>query len=273
MEHRARKRFGQNFLHDPGVIHRILAAIDPKPGQRLVEIGPGQGALTRGLLTAAGQLDAVELDRDLIEPLQTRCAGLGTLRLRQADALKFDFRPLAAPGEPLRLIGNLPYNVSTPLLFHLLDQAEVIQDMHFMLQKEVVARMAAPPGDKTYGRLSLMLQIRCQVQPLFIVGPGAFRPAPQVESALVRLIPHPTPPYPLQDPAWFAALVAQAFSQRRKTLGRSLRGLVEEAELRGIGIDPVARPEQVSVAEFVALANATVAPAPMDRPGHPSTPH
>jgi 16S rRNA (adenine1518-N6/adenine1519-N6)-dimethyltransferase len=262
MEAPTRKRFGQNFLHDRGIVGQILATVAPQPGERLVEIGPGRGALTPGLLAAAGRMDAVELDRDLIAPLRALCAGIGTLALHQADALRFDFCALAGPGERLRLVGNLPYNISTPLLFHLLDQADCIQDMHFMLQREVVERMAAGPGSKVYGRLSLMLQTRCQVTPLFQVGPGAFRPAPQVDSAFVRLVPYREPPFPIRDPALFAALVAQAFSQRRKTLARSLRERVPAELIQACGIDPRARPEELSIASFVALANAVTEMAP-----------
>ena len=184
--HRPRKRFGQHFLHDPQVIARIVAAIHPVPGEQLVEIGPGLGALTRPLLQAARELDVVELDRDLLEPLQTRCAGLGTLRIHQADALAFDFARLRGEGPRLRVAGNLPYNISTPLLFHLLAQSEQIHDLHFMLQQEVVERMAAGPGEDAYGRLSVMLQYRCQVEALFTVGPDAFQPPPRVWSAVVR---------------------------------------------------------------------------------------
>jgi 16S rRNA (adenine1518-N6/adenine1519-N6)-dimethyltransferase len=182
MEHRARKRFGQNFLHDPLVIDRIHAAIDARPGERLVEIGPGQGAITARLLTRAGALDVIELDRDLIEPLRQRLGGLGELRIHNADALDFDLRALAdteAQSASLRLVGNLPYNISTPLLFHFLDQLDVLRDLHLMLQKEVVDRIVAEPGDKTYGRLSVMVQSRCQATSLFRIGPGAFKPAPR----------------------------------------------------------------------------------------------
>ena len=190
--HRPRKRFGQHFLHDPQVISRIIAAICPQPGARLVEIGPGLGALTRPLLQAAGELEVVELDRDLLEPLQSRCAGLGTLRIHQADALQFDFAALRGDGPKLRVAGNLPYNISTPLLFHLLDQAEHLHDLHFMLQQEVVKRLAAGPGDDAYGRLSVMVQYRCRVEALFNVGPGAFQPPPKVWSAVVRMVPRET---------------------------------------------------------------------------------
>jgi 16S rRNA (adenine1518-N6/adenine1519-N6)-dimethyltransferase len=261
MSHIPRKRFGQNFLHDPRVIQRIVAAVNPQPGEHLVEIGPGQGAITVHLLDAAGRLEAVELDRDLIEPLKAKCAGHGEFIVHQGDALKFDFCALAGDGRPLRLVGNLPYNVSTPLLFHFLDQAECIADMHFMLQKEVVDRMAAAPGSKTYGRLSVMLQARCRVTPLFDIGPGAFTPPPKVDSAIVRLVPHAEPPFPIDDPALFARLVAQAFAQRRKTLRKSLQKLVPAEAFTQAGIDPGERPEQLAPADFARLSNAAGATA------------
>ena len=259
MPHRARKRFGQNFLHDPGVIQRIVTAIAPRPGQHLVEIGPGRGAITRLLLEAAGRLDAVELDRDLIEPLTRECAGLGRLEIVSADALRFDFCGLAKAGERLRLVGNLPYNISTPLLFHLLGQKRCSEDMHFMLQKEVVERMAAEPGSKTFGRLSVMLQVHCEVIPLFDIGPGAFHPAPKVVSSLVRLLPWTEPPHAIADPDGFARLVNQAFSQRRKTLRNSLRDWLAPERMQQLGIDPGQRPERLDVTDFVRLANAHAA--------------
>ncbi|MEZ5541979.1 MAG: 16S rRNA (adenine(1518)-N(6)/adenine(1519)-N(6))-dimethyltransferase RsmA [Pseudomonadota bacterium] len=254
MTHRPRKRFGQNFLHDPGIIAKILTAIAPQPGERLVEIGPGQGAITLPLLQAAGSLTVIEIDRDLIEPLRTRCRTAGELTIHNTDALRFDFCSLAdAAG--LRIIGNLPYNISTPLLFHLLDQSRCIHDMHFMLQREVVERMAASPGSGQYGRLSVMLQYRCQVCPLFTIGPGAFTPAPKVESAFVRLLPYAQAPVAVSDPALFARLVQQAFAQRRKTLRNTLRGLLEAEAIRAVGIDPAARAETLDLSDFAALAN------------------
>jgi 16S rRNA (adenine1518-N6/adenine1519-N6)-dimethyltransferase len=253
--HRARKRFGQNFLHDPGIIRRIVESIAPRPGQRIVEIGPGQGAITKELLRITGELDAVELDRDLLEPLAQNCGALGKLRIHSADALKFDFCQLAAPDKPLRVVGNLPYNISTPLLFHLLEQSSCIQDMHFMLQKEVVERMAAQPGSKVYGRLSVMLQLACEVTPLFDIGPGAFKPAPKVDSAFVRLTPYKQPPIQINDPELFARLVTQAFSQRRKTLRNNLRELVSAEAMQSIGIDPGLRAERLELADFAALTN------------------
>ncbi|WP_133513147.1 16S rRNA (adenine(1518)-N(6)/adenine(1519)-N(6))-dimethyltransferase RsmA [Candidatus Thiosymbion oneisti] len=255
MEHRPRKRFGQNFLHDPNTIRRILSVVDPRPGERLVEIGPGRGAITTGLLRAAGRLDVVELDRDLIEPLARRCTGLGELTIHNADALAFDLCVLY-PHERLRLVGNLPYNLSTPLLFRFLDQADGIRDMHFMLQRELVERIAAGPGSKVYGRLSVMIQVYCRAEPLFRVGPGAFAPVPKVDSACVRLTPHRPLPYPVRDPACLSRLVTQAFGQRRKTLRNSLRGLVDPQLLRAQGLHPGQRAEELSVEAFVRLANA-----------------
>ncbi|PVV05614.1 MAG: 16S rRNA (adenine(1518)-N(6)/adenine(1519)-N(6))-dimethyltransferase [gamma proteobacterium symbiont of Ctena orbiculata] len=253
--HRARKRFGQNFLHDPGIIQRIVQAIAPQPGENLVEIGPGQGAITTELLTLVGQMHAIELDRDLVTPLAQHCASLGELQIHNSDALQFDFSQLAEAGRPLRVVGNLPYNISTPLLFHLLDQSDQILDMHFMLQKEVVDRMAAAPGSKTYGRLSVMLQARAEVNSLFNIGPGAFNPPPKVESAFVRLRPSKPSAYRVDDWPLFSKLVSQAFSQRRKTLRNSLSKILTADTIRAADIDPGSRAEQLSVAEFVKLAN------------------
>lgn len=252
--HRARKRFGQNFLHDPGIIRRIIENIAPRPEQRIIEIGPGQGAITKELLRITGKLDAVELDRDLLEPLARTCGPYGELHIHNADALKFDFCQLATPDQPLRIVGNLPYNISTPLLFHLLGQANCIQDMHFMLQKEVVERMAAQPGSKAYGRLSVMLQIACEVTPLFDIGPGAFKPAPKVDSAFVRLLPHREPPIQIENLELFTKLVTQAFSQRRKTLRNNLRDLVSAEAMTSRGIDPGLRAERLELEDFATLA-------------------
>ncbi|HDK37858.1 MAG TPA: 16S rRNA (adenine(1518)-N(6)/adenine(1519)-N(6))-dimethyltransferase RsmA [Thiolapillus brandeum] len=255
MVHRARKRFGQNFLHDPHVIDRIIRAILPTREDHLVEIGPGQGAITGQLLAMTDKLDAVELDRDLVTMLGNKYADYPEFRLHSGDALKFDFCQLAAAGEKLRIIGNLPYNISTPLLFHLLENAQCLQDMHFMLQKEVVERMAAEPGSKTYGRLSVMLQAYCQVQMLFPIGPGAFLPPPKVESAFVRLIPYQNPPFPIDHPERFAQLVSLAFSQRRKTLRNTLKGQVSPEAMENCGIDPGSRAEQLGVEQFACLSN------------------
>ena len=252
--HQPRKRFGQNFLHDPQVIQRIVSAIAPQPGDHMVEIGPGQGALTLPLLECAGNMDAIELDRDLIAPLRTNATLVGELRIHQSDALRFDFDQLF-PGEAIRVVGNLPYNISTPLLFHLLASVNHIQDMHFMLQKEVVNRITASPGSKAYGRLSVMIQYRCRVASLFIVGSGAFTPPPKVDSAIVRLIPHQTPPIQVDDETIFAQLVTQSFSQRRKTLRNTLKGLLSADEISAAGVDPTQRAETLDLTAFAALAN------------------
>lgn len=261
MSHRPRKRFGQNFLHDQGVIERILSHVAPEPGQRLVEIGPGQGALTRGLLQRVGELDAIELDRDLLEPLRRLCAPLGTLRLHNADALAFDFRSLRTDERRLRVVGNLPYNISTPLLFHLVDQADAIEDMHFMLQKEVVERMAAGPGSKTYGRLSVMLQVSCEVTPLFDIGPESFDPPPKVDSSLVRLRPLAHPALGADELAGFSGFLATAFGQRRKTLRNNLKGLLDGERIGALGIDPGARTETLGVDDLIRLYRAARHPA------------
>jgi len=249
----ARKRFGQNFLHSPGVIARIVATLAPAAGQALVEIGPGHGALTGPVLERAGALTAIELDRDLADELTQRFAPRG-LALISADALRFDFRTLAPPGGRLRVFGNLPYNISTPLLFHLLGQRAVIEDMLFMLQREVVDRMAAAPGDDDYGRLTVMLQYACEVEALFVVPPGAFSPAPKVQSRIVQLTPYATLPHPAADEQRFAELVQRAFAQRRKTLRNALRHLLDEADLLAAGIDPGARAETLDLAAFAGLA-------------------
>lgn len=253
--HRPRKRFGQNFLHDPAVIERIVAAVAPRPGEALVEIGPGRGALTFPLLARTGRLDVVELDRDLIPPLQERAREYGELVVHAADALRFDFCRLAPEPRSLRLVGNLPYNISTPLLFHVLDGLACVRDMHFMLQKEVVERMAAAPGGGDYGRLSVMVQMRCRVEPLFPIRPGAFSPPPKVDSLFVRLLPREAPPAPVADFRDLGELVTRAFGQRRKTLRNALKGLVQEADIEACGIDPGVRPERLSLKEFAALGN------------------
>lgn len=256
---RARKRFGQHFLHDPGVLARIVAAIDPRPGQRIVEIGPGPGALSRPLLERCRRLEVIEIDRDVIPELQKRCAGVGELVVHQSDVLEFDIAALHGGGAPLRICGNLPYNISTPLLFYLLESQAVIADMHFMLQKEVVDRIVAKPGNKIYGRLTVMLAAACTSEALFRVGRGAFQPPPAVDSAVVRLIPHATEPFPMPDRARFARVVAAAFSMRRKTLRNSLRGLAGPEAFAAAGIAADRRPETLSPAEFAKLA---IQPAP-----------
>ncbi|MCL7943203.1 16S rRNA (adenine(1518)-N(6)/adenine(1519)-N(6))-dimethyltransferase RsmA [Marinobacter sp. ATCH36] len=252
--HQARKRFGQNFLHDPGVIERIIRAINPKPDEALVEIGPGLGALTEEMLAVNPGLQVVELDRDLIPVLRTKFFNYPEFRIHEADALKFDFGKLV-DSKPLRIIGNLPYNISTPLIFHLLGHSGVVQDMHFMLQKEVVQRMGAVPGDNNYGRLGIMTQYFCRVQPLFEVGPGAFRPAPKVDSAIVRLVPHETLPHPAKDYKLLQAVVRTAFSARRKTLRKALAGMITVQQLNSIGINDGLRPENLGLPEYVAIAD------------------
>lgn len=252
---RPKKRFGQHFLHDRGVVQRILDALDPRAGETLVEIGPGPGALTRPLLDRITHLHAVELDRDLAAQLREDYS-TDQLTVHEIDALKFDFCALAAATTKLRIVGNLPYNISTPLLFHLLDQGHCIGDMLFMLQKEVVTRMAAAPGNKDYGRLSVMLQWRVRVEKLFDVKPGAFTPPPKVDSTVVRLTPHPTPPVSVQDAASFAQVVQASFAQRRKTLRNNLKGLIPAETISALGIEPERRAETLSLAEFAALANS-----------------
>ena len=252
MAHQARKRFGQNFLHDANIIQKIVDAIAPHNGDHLVEIGPGQAALSIPLLQATGAIDAVELDRDLLPILEEKCAPYGNINLHNADALKFDFAGLKTDERQLRLVGNLPYNISTPILFHLLEQRTVIQDMHFMLQKEVVDRMAASPGNKTYGRLSVMLQACCTVEQLFDIGPGAFKPAPKVDSSIVRLTPHTDSN--INDEQTFAEIVTRSFAQRRKTLRNNLKGLLDEGQIKQASIDPGTRAETLHIEDFQRLA-------------------
>jgi 16S rRNA (adenine1518-N6/adenine1519-N6)-dimethyltransferase len=254
MNHLPRKRFSQNFLQDPNIITRIIDAIAPQKGEHFVEIGPGLGALTKPLLTRIGQLDAIELDRDLIVPLQQTCANAGTLNLTNQDALTVDFSAMAQQPHSLRIVGNLPYQISTPLLFHLIEHITAIRDLHFMLQKEVVDRMAAEPGNKVYGRLSVMIQYHFAVQRLFLVPPGAFYPQPKVTSAIVRLRPQPAPVL-AKNYALFSEIVKQAFNYRRKTLHNSLHNQVDNVTLTALGIDPASRAEQLSVSDFVRIAN------------------
>lgn len=250
--HRARKRFGQHFLTDPGVIDEIIRSIHPTKDDIVVEIGPGQGAITEALASNAGHLHAVELDRDLVAKLRRRYDGNANVTIHEADALTFDFSTL---GDKLRIVGNLPYNISTPLLFHLLQYRELILDMHFMLQKEVVDRMAAGPGSKAYGRLSIMLGCHLHVESMFDVEPTAFDPPPRVMSAMVRLDPLPTDTFDIRNEAVLSQLVTKAFMQRRKTIRNSLRNDVEPEDLEAVGIDPGSRPEQVSIEQYIALSN------------------
>ncbi|MDP2833834.1 MAG: 16S rRNA (adenine(1518)-N(6)/adenine(1519)-N(6))-dimethyltransferase RsmA [Pseudomonadota bacterium] len=248
---KAKKSLGQHFLVDSHYIARIVAAIRPDAGDTMVEIGPGLGALTRPLLDKLAHLQVVEFDRDMVARLREEFPG-ERLTIHQADALDFDFTQF---GDDLRVVGNLPYNISSPLLFHLAESAAQIRDMCFMLQKEVVDRMAAAPDTADYGRLSVMLQSRFRVEKKFMVPPGAFRPPPKVDSAIVRLIPLPPEAVPYRDARVFADVVGRAFGQRRKTLRNTLKGLVDAALFEELGIDPIRRGETLSVAEFAQLAN------------------
>jgi len=259
LKSRAKKRYGQHFLHDPGTIDRIVRAIAPAPGQRIVEIGPGRGAITAPLLAAAGALDVIEIDADVVPQLRQRCTQ-GELRVHLADALEFDFTALRGNGPRLRLVGNLPYNVSTPLLFHFAEHLDAIEDMHFMLQREVVTRMAAGPGGKEYGRLTVMLAPLVEVRPLFDIGTGAFSPPPQVVSTFFALKPLREPPFELRNRQAYAKVVAAAFSQRRKTLRNSLFSLLSAEAIAAAGIDPGARPETLQPAQFAALADRIATP-------------
>jgi 16S rRNA (adenine1518-N6/adenine1519-N6)-dimethyltransferase len=252
----AKKHLGQHFLHERGVIDKIVLAVNPQPGDRLVEIGPGQGAITFPLLDRHHALTVIEFDRDLIAPLTAAARAHGELTVIHRDVLEVDFTALASENDgQIRLVGNLPYNLSSPILFHALDHAAAIRDMHFMLQKEVVDRMAAAPGSKVYGRLSVMLQAYCAVTPLFKVAPGAFRPPPKVDSAVVRLVPRAPESIGVADPRRFAQVVRAAFGQRRKTLRNALNGVADTAQIEAAGLRPDARAEQIDVAGFVRLAN------------------
>lgn len=256
--HKARRRFGQNFLNDTNIIDRIVRSINPKQDDNLIEIGPGQGALTAPLVESCPQLQAIEIDRDLIPGLLAQFAKYPKFHIHKQDALAVDFTQFAERG-PLRIVGNLPYNISTPLIFHLLSFNTVIQDMHFMLQKEVVERLAATPNNKNYGRLSIMVQYYCQAELLFEVPPECFQPKPKVDSAIIRLIPHKTPPYEAENIAVLTELVQKAFQQRRKTLRNSLKqwlSLEQLDKLVDLGdIDIGLRPENLSVHDYVTLSN------------------
>ena len=252
---KAKKHLGQNFLHEQSIIDKIVQAVNPKPGDRLVEIGPGQGAITFPLLDRHGELTVIEFDRDLIAPLTEAARSHGDLTVVHRDVLKVDFGALADGGR-IRLVGNLPYNLSSPILFHALDHAAAISDMTFMLQKEVVERMASGPGSKVYGRLSVMLQAYCTVTPLFTVPPEAFRPAPKVESAVVRLVPLPPESIAVRDRGSFERVVRDAFGQRRKTLRNALSKLCDAGAIEAAGIRPDARAEQIEVGDFIRLANS-----------------
>tara|TARA_B100000780_G_C21102537_1_gene444992 strand:- start:517 stop:1356 length:840 start_codon:yes stop_codon:yes gene_type:complete len=265
-KHQARKRFGQNFLNDQGIIRHVVACIRPKLDQRIIEIGPGLGAITEHLLASAGQLDVVELDRDLLPHLRIAFASYGhKLRIHEADALQFDFsslnsnllntHPINSEKQLLRIVGNLPYNISTPLIFHLLSYTNLIADMHFMLQKEVMLRLAAGAGTNNYGRLSIMAQYFCRVDSLFEVPPEAFDPRPKVDSAIVRMAPYTKLPHTAHDFKHFEQIVKSGFSQRRKTLRNNLKGIADDQQLQSLGIDPSIRSERLTVGEFVALSN------------------
>ena len=259
-QHLARKRFGQNFLSDPNIIRKIIDGIRPQPGELMVEIGPGLGAMTDPLIERLGHLHVVEIDRDLIARLHERYTP-AQLTVHEGDALKFDFGSLCAGeeggvGPRLRIVGNLPYNISTPILFHLAGFADQVKDMTFMLQKEVVMRMVAEPGTEEYGRLSVMLQYRFRMGRLFDVPPGAFRPAPKVMSSIVRMAPLPAEQLGARDEALLGRIVAAAFGQRRKTLRNTLREFIDDAGLQALGIDPGLRGEKLSVEQYVAIANA-----------------
>ena len=268
----ARKGLGQNFLHDPRVIENIVAGLNPKKNDLVVEIGPGRGALTRVLLQSGCDLHLIEFDRDLADFWRDQAAGNSALTLHETDVLKFDFGSLCAEGSLLaegslpaegsfpaegsiRVIGNLPYNISSPVLFRLLEVREKISDMVLMFQKEVVDRMVAGPGSKQFGRLSVMLQQACSCERIMDVSPGAFSPPPKVKSSVVRIVPHTDPAFALIDEAVFGRVVKQAFSMRRKTLRNSLREWLDTADYETLDLSPSQRPEQLAVAEFVALAN------------------
>ncbi len=251
MGHEAKKRFGQNFLIDQNIIADIVRAIRPEPADNMVEIGPGLGALTRPLLKHLDKLHVVEIDRDIIARLRTDYPQ-DRIVIHEGDALKFDFASLPAP---LRIVGNLPYNISSPLLFHFSNYAARITDMHFMLQNEVVERMVAEPSTPAYGRLSVMLQYRFYMEKLLDVPPQAFRPAPKVDSAIVRMIPLPAEKIVVKDETLYAKVVAAAFGQRRKTLRNTLRDYLAESEFAQLGIDPQLRAENLGVGEFTRIAN------------------
>ncbi|MDF2184066.1 16S rRNA (adenine(1518)-N(6)/adenine(1519)-N(6))-dimethyltransferase RsmA [Grimontia hollisae] len=253
--HRARKRFGQNFLNDPYIIDGIVSAINPQPGENLVEIGPGLGALTEPVAREVDKLSVVELDRDLAERLRNHPELAGKLTIYEGDAMKFDFTQLSSDDKPLRIFGNLPYNVSTPLMFHLFSFAGKVKDMHFMLQKEVVNRLAAGPNSKAYGRLTVMAQYYCKVVPVLEVPPSAFKPAPKVDSAVVRLVPHKELPHPTTSLKWLERVCREGFNQRRKTVRNCYKSLIDADTMESLGIDPSARPESLTLAQFVALAN------------------
>lgn len=254
--HRARKRFGQNFLNDVFVIDSIVSAINPRKGEAMLEIGPGLAALTEPVARDLDHMTVIEIDRDLAERLRHHPQLKDKLTVREQDAMSADFSVISAElGQKLRVFGNLPYNISTPLMFHLFDYTDSISDMHFMLQKEVVNRLAAGPGSKAYGRLSVMAQYYCQVIPVLEVPPHAFKPAPKVDSAVVRLVPHAQKPFPVKNLRWLSRVTTDAFNQRRKTLRNGLSHLFNVEQLEALGIDPTLRAENITVEQFCRLAN------------------
>lgn len=254
-QHKARKRFGQNFLIDYGIINGIVRAVHPKLDDQMVEIGPGKGAITELLAAQCNNLSVIELDRDLVPWLKVKFEKHPNFKLFQADALRFDFRELMHESKPLRIVGNLPYNISTPLIFHLLSYAERVQDMHFMLQKEVVKRMTAQPGSGAYGRLSIMVQYYCQTEDLFDVPPTSFDPQPKVDSAIVRLVPYKELPFIAHNVKTLESLVNVAFQQRRKTLRNTLKNLLSEEQLAQMPVDLTLRPENISIEDYVKMSN------------------
>lgn len=253
--HTARKRFGQNFLTDHNVINRIVGAIAPDNDHVMVEIGPGLGALTEPVADSVDSLTVVELDKDLVARLNNHPILKSKLKIHQGDALKFDFSQLIEPDKELKVFGNLPYNISTPLMFHLFEFAEHIKNMHFMLQKEVVLRLSASPGSKAYGRLTVMAQYHCQIMPVLEVPPGCFTPPPKVDSAVVRLVPYKEKPWPCDDVELLRSVTTMAFNMRRKTLRNNLKQLLNDDEFKQLSIDSSLRPEQISVEQYVAMAN------------------
>lgn len=253
--HKARKRFGQNFLNDPYIIDGIVSAINPRPGQNLVEIGPGLGALTEPVGAQTDKFTVIELDRDLAERLRNHPDLADKLTIHEGDAMRFDFNQLVKPNNKLRIFGNLPYNISTPLMFHLFEFHKEIADMHFMLQKEVVNRLSAGPGSKAYGRLTVMAQYYCKVVPVLEVPPTAFVPPPKVDSAVVRLEPYEELPHPATSLKWLDRVCRDGFNQRRKTVRNCYKSLLDEQTLEQLGINPSVRPESLTLQQFVAMAN------------------
>lgn len=249
------KRLGQHLLTDETTISAITQAIAPVPEQNICEIGPGLGAITLPVLKAAGAMHAIEIDQALSEELLKQCRGIGRLTLHQGDALKFDFHRIAEAGQPIRLIGNLPYNISTPLLFHLLQFSEIISDMHFMLQKEVAERITAAPNTSAYSRLSVIMQSSYKVESLFDIAPHLFSPPPKVTSCFIHMLPDPVTPGKIHDRTLFNQLVKTAFQQRRKTIKNSLAKDVAERKLQQVDIDPRHRPQEISVRQYINLAN------------------